>query len=32
MCDELFKAYKACRKAEHEEIVRKRREGRARLF
>lgn len=32
MCDELFKAYKACRKAESAEIVRRRRESRKGMF
>ena len=32
MCDELFKAYKDCRKAEHAETVRRRREKRKGLF
>jgi hypothetical protein len=32
MCDELFKAYKDCRKAEHAETVRRRRENRKGLF
>ena len=32
MCDELFKAYKACRKAENAEIVRRRRESRKGMF
>jgi|TARA_B110000977_G_scaffold201833_1_gene299093 hypothetical protein len=32
MCDTLFKAYKACRKQEHAEIVRQRRENRKGMF
>jgi hypothetical protein len=32
MCDELFKAYKACRKAEHAEIVRRRRASKKGMF
>jgi len=31
-CDALFKTYKACRKAEHVEVVRHRRENKKGLF